>query len=550
MCWYTLCMEIFLIPIICLGLIRIAIDSFQHIRRGEYSLDYIAAAAMVLSLVTGEYIAGAVIAVMFLGGEALERYATRKASSSLSQLAHTIPKTCAVRQGDMFVDTPLQSIHDGSIILVKHQEIIPLDGVVVSPRGALLDTANLTGESDVVEVVADTSIKSGVINKGEAFEMRVTGDFTTSTYHKIVEVVEKARTHPARMVRLSARANAYFTGLSVALATCAYVYTGELGRVLAVLVIATPCPLIIAAPVAFVSGMSRAAKAGIIVRKPSALESIDSATTFFFDKTGTLTLGEPALVSKISDIDLRIAAALEIHSLHPRARTIVAEARRRNVAFPVATDVHEEIGKGISGRVDGAEYKFDGTHLMRGDATIANFAFSDVMKHGSADFITTLAERGATSALITGDTLAHATNLFNDTRMKIYAEQTPADKMRLVREAQQRGEVVAMIGDGVNDAPALATANVGIVFSGSENGAAIEAADIAVLGSGIDRLEYIMKTSRRTMSIARQSVYGGIALSTIGMVFAALGYINPVVGAFIQEAIDVTVILNALRILL
>jgi P-type E1-E2 ATPase len=225
-------MHTLLIPIICLGLIRIAIDSFQHIRRGEYSLDYIAAAAMMLSLVTGEYIAGAVIAVMFLGGEALERYATRKASSSLSQLANTIPKTCAVRQGDTFIDTPLQSIRDGSIILVKHQEIVPLDGVVVSPRGALLDTANLTGESDVVEVIVDTSIKSGVINKGEAFEMRVTGDMSTSTYHKIVEVVEKARTHPARMVRLSARANAYFTGLSVALATFAYVYTGELGRVL------------------------------------------------------------------------------------------------------------------------------------------------------------------------------------------------------------------------------------------------------------------------------------------------------------------------------
>ena len=543
-------LSIILVLIICVGLIQIAIDSYQHIRRREYSLDYIAATAMLLSLFTGEYIAGAVIAVMFIGGEALEKYATRRASASLSKLASTIPKTCAMRQGEIFVDTPLQSIRDGAVILIKHQEIVPLDGVIVSSQGALLDTANLTGESDFVEAVVETSIKSGVINKGEAFEMRVTGDMSTSTYHKIVEVVENARLHPSRMVRLSAKANAYFTGLSVLMAVLAYAYSGEIGRVLAVLVIATPCPLIIAAPVAFVSGMSRAARAGVIVRKPSALESIDRASVFFFDKTGTLTLGEPTLTSSVSDEALRVAAALEIHSLHPRARTIVAEARRRDIAFPIAKDVHEKIGLGISGRVDGVEYKFNGNVLTRGDAVIAEFIFTDVMKKGAQDFITTLIRRGATPAMITGDTREHAESLFGDARMNIYASRSPEDKMSLVREAQQRGEIVAMIGDGVNDAPALAIADVGVVFSGSENGASIEAADIAVLGSGINKLEFIMKTSRRTVRIARQSVYGGILLSTIGMLFAVLGYVEPVYGALIQEAIDVSVILNALRILL
>src|SRR3990167_5964081 len=346
--------EIFLILITVLGLGRIVLDSYHRIRAGRYSLDYIAFAAMALSLYAGAYLAGAVIAVMFIGGKALERFASARAEKGLKRLSDTIPKTCLVEREGTLTETPIQDVAEHATILVKRNEMIPLDGVILSPEEGVFNLANLTGEVGPVELKKGTFVKSGAINIGETLRLRVVGTFSSSAYQRIVGLVEYAKAHPAGTVHLSEQANFYFTLLTIAIATTAYLLSNDITILLAVLVIATPCPLIIAAPVAFISGMSRAAREGIILRKPAALEDVARADAIFFDKTGTLTLGEPVLAGgDIPDDILAIPAGLELHSLHPLARTIVGEAKKRKLPFTIAEDVREEIGKGISGMIGG-----------------------------------------------------------------------------------------------------------------------------------------------------------------------------------------------------
>jgi heavy metal-(Cd/Co/Hg/Pb/Zn)-translocating P-type ATPase len=542
--------EIILILIIGVGLVKIIIDSGQNILKGRYSLDYIAFVTMVLSLVLGQYIAGAIIALMFIGGEALESFASSRAYRALKKLSDTIPKKCFVEQTSGLAEVPIQDVLAKQIILVKRNEIVPLDGIILSPHKAIFNLANLTGEVGPVTLNKGTFIKSGSINTGEIVRLQVVGDFSSSAYQKIVGLVEDAKSHPAKTVRMSERANFYFTLATLVIAGLTYAITGDLIRLLAVLVIATPCPLIIAAPAAFVSGMSRVARSGIILRRPAALEGINNASVIFFDKTGTLTLGEPVLSSTdISDEILGIAAGLEIHSLHPLARTIVSEARRRKIRFPIARDVQEELGKGISGTIGGERYLFSGVSLVKNGTEIARFRFDDVLKNGAVQLISRLKAQGIRTAIITGDKKQNAEKVFGDTEIDIYASQSPTGKFRLIKAAKKKGETVVMIGDGLNDAPALATADVGIVFSGTENGATIDAADVAILGSGLEKVDELFKVSRHTMRVARQSIYGGIGFSVIGMMFAAFGYITPIHGALLQETIDIIVILNALRAL-
>ena len=562
--------SIILLLIIIVGIVKIVTDSYQKISSGQYSLDYIAFFAMVLSLSSGEYLAGAIVSVMFIGGESLEAFASGRAYRALKKLSETIPKNCLVQQGDKFVEQPIQEVIDGKIILIKRNEIIPLDGTILTPDEAVLNLANITGEVDPVNFKKGTFIRSGSVNSGDTLTLSVVGSFATSSYQRIVGLVEDAKLNPARTVRLSEQANFYFTFVTLVIAGLTYYFTGDLVRLLAVLVIATPCPLIIAAPVAFVGGMSMAAYRGIILRKPSALEGLDKADAIFFDKTGTLTFGQPVLLNAATDISdeaLAIAAGLEIHSLHPYAKTIVEEARKRGLNFPIADNIHEEIGKGISGTINGKEYHFYGKELLQAgtkstqnsldsaigaagaDTVLARFQFGDVIKEGAGDLLNRLKGKGAHVAVITGDKKAKAEETLKDLHVDIYADQTPEGKYTLVEDEKKKGHTVVMVGDGLNDAPALARADVGIVFSGTENGASIEAADVAILGGGLDKLDALFNISHRTIRIAKQSIYGGIALSVVGMTFASLGFIQPVYGALIQEGIDVVVILNALRTL-
>lgn len=549
-----------------IGIGDVVVISIRHLFERQFSLDYIAFLALALAGATGEYVAGAVIALMYTGGEALEFAASRRATASLSALLSRIPKTAIVKDaGGTLVSVPLTHVQEGSTIIVRTGELVPLDGTLLS-NTALLDLSNLTGEPLPEALRHGTIVKSGSVNQGEALELRVSGTLSTSTYAKIIDLVQDAERQQAPFVRFSSRANIPFTLITLFIAGVVYALTHDLARVLAVLVVATPCPLIIAAPVAFIGGLSRAAGRNIIVKTPTALEALSDVRTIYFDKTGTLTLGEPTLIhiecigDTLTEVKaLSLAAALEFHSIHPLARAITKAASARGLTPEPALEVTEVVGAGIQGRVREAHvtlsqapdrYRREGSIallLTRDNAPAAVFHFSDKLKDHAKRLLQNLAQRGYTVAILTGDKTEHAQALFNGEAIMIYGDCTPEEKSRIVETAKRRGHGVAMVGDGLNDAPALARADVGIVFSGTENSASIEAADVAILGHDLNHIEELLTLSKRSVAIARESVVAGIGLSTVAMLYAATGALAPVAGALLQEAIDIAVILNALR---
>lgn len=555
----------FWIAAIFIGLGKIIWDSIGKIREKNYSLDYLALLAMAVSLFAEQYLAGAVVALMITGGEALDEYASLRAEGALRGLAERIPKSCMVRLANgAFLEKPIQEIKNGEIIIVRPNELVPLDGDLLSAE-ALLNEANLTGEALPISFWRGTYIKSGSVNVGEMIEISVAGEFQNSTYMRIVHLVDEAKKHQARIVKLAERVNFPFTAAALALALGAYALSGEISRALAVLVIATPCPLIIAAPVAFIGGLSRAARRNIIVKRPITLEILSRAQIIFFDKTGTLTLGEPLLVkieankkTKKGELDLLgIAAAIEFHSIHPLSRAILSARKERNAPMLISSNVVETIGRGIAGDVNGKRFtiaKADGAaesrivlSLLEDGNEIGRFYFDDEVKENVHELFRSLAERGVAVEILTGDRKANADRLFGGYGINIRAECTPEEKYKAIDDAKTGGKTVVMVGDGLNDAPALAHADVGIVFSGTENSASIEAADAVVLGHDTGLILELLGTSARSMKIARQSIWGGVLLSSVGMIFAALGFIPPVWGAITQEVIDVVVILNSLR---
>ena len=545
-----------------LGIIKISWESFKKIREGNFSLDYIALLAMVVSILTGEYLAGAVVALMITGGEALDEYASGRAESALRALLERIPKTCTVLLlGGTTVEVPIQEVKSGDRIVVRQSELVPLDGTLLS-SSALLNEANLTGEALPVSFNRGAFLKSGAVNVGPSIELDVVGSFETSTYMKIVHLVDEARHHQPRVVRLAEKFNFPFTAFTLILAGTAYALSGDVVRALAVLVIATPCPLLIAAPVAFIGGLSRAARKNIIVKRPVTLEEIAEAKAIFFDKTGTLTLGEPRLI-KVEQLGtmakndaLAVAAAIEFHSIHPLARAVWKAAADAKVETQGALDVQETIGKGIEGTVGGTRYRISKSTtpgdagivlgLFEGGREITRFHFEDVMKENVGAMFESLRARHLQIEMLTGDRRENAERLFGSFNIPIRAGLSPESKFTIIDEAKKRGSVI-MVGDGLNDAPALAIADVGIVFSGTENSASIEAADAVILSGDVALVTFLLDTAERSMRIARQSIWAGIGLSVIGMLLASFGYIPPVVGALLQEIIDIAVILNSLR---
>ncbi len=551
------------IAAIALGLLKLLIESIEKVREGRWSLDYIAMLAMATALLSSEYyLAGAIVALMITLSGALEEFGSDRAEASLRALLDRLPKNVLVKHAGGFKEMPIQDVTEGSIIFVKTNELIPLDGFLRSQH-ATINEANLTGESLPVELKISDFIKSGSVNTGGSFELETSGTFETSSYQKIIKLVEETKKHPARIVRLAQKFNWPFTVIALVTAGATYLITRDLARTLAVLAIATPCPLLIAAPIAFLGGMSKAAKKTIIIKKPSVLEVLSRATTLFFDKTGTLTLGTPTLTEiKLynKNIDeahvLVIAAAIELHSLHPLARAITAERSRRSLPELVAKQVTEKIGEGITGSVDGVQYQLlksvettEGgiaLDMMKGGTRLARFLFSDELKQNAAQFLATITKKYKV-AIITGDSEENAMRLFGNSGAKIYARATPERKFEIVKAARAAGEVVVMVGDGLNDAPALALADAGIVFSGTENSASIEAASTAILSHDVLLVGETLALSHRATQIALQSIVIGIGLSVIGMALASLGLITPVAAATIQEIIDVGVTLNALR---
>lgn len=545
------------------GVAQLLLESYERIRRRKWNLDYLAFITLATALALGALFAGAVIALMVAVSAALEKYGTAHAQKTLRELFDNIPKTALLMTADGTEEVSLHAVRKGDALLIRPNEMLAFDGYLLSER-ALLSEANLTGEMIPVPYAETAALKSGAVNVGETLKLRVLNDFEHSSYRKILSLVEEGKLHPSPIVRLAERYNLVFTVFSLLLAFGAYLFSGDWGRFLAVLVIATPCPLLIAAPISFIGGLNKAARKNIIIKSPFVLELLAKTKMFFFDKTGTLTLGEPHL-KKVELLEasfsrekaLAVASALEWHSFHPIAKAIVREYARYDGEMLAAHDVEEKIGEGIFGTVLGRRYgvvQADqnmghgiAVDVVDGDRPVARLFFDDELKSDVARVFGYLRERGYALGILTGDKKANAERLFGHFRLPIYAECRPERKTELVERYQREGKLVGMVGDGMNDAPALALADVGIVFSGTENSASIEAADVAIFGRDAWLIRDAIHIGRRSYHVALQSILLGIGLSVIGMSFAFFGLIPPVYGALLQETIDAIVIINALR---
>jgi heavy metal translocating P-type ATPase len=565
------------------GLLPIGWEVIRGIARREPGVDLIAVLAMGGALALGEYLAGAVIAIMLATGRTLEDFADARAHRELSALLERAPRTAHRTEGEDLVSIPIEEVRPGDLLLVKQGEVVPVDGLLEAASCAL-DEAALTGESKPVERTRGEQIRSGAVNAGAAIALRAVATAAESTYAGIVRLVEAAEREKAPFVRLADRYALVFIPVTLAIAGLAWAITGEAVRALAVLVVATPCPLLLAAPIAIVAGISRAAKRGIIVKGGGALETLARGSVLLLDKTGTLTRGAPDLADAEifgdpePDEVLRLAASLDQVSPHVLAGAIVGAARRRGLALSFPDDVHEESGSGILGTVDGrkvalgrASWVSQGQPLpprardlrrrtaMEGsscvfvaiDGAVAGaLVLDDPIRPDSPRVIRSLRRAGIRRVvMVTGDhpDVAESVGIALGVD-RILSERDPTDKVDAVRAEGESG-VTIMVGDGVNDAPALAVADVGVAMGARGATASSEAADVVLVVDRLDRVAEALRIARRSRGIALQSVLVGMGISFVAMLFGAVGLLPPVGGALVQEAIDVAVILNALRAL-
>jgi len=556
---------------------------FTSLAKGAVGLDLIAAFSMAGSLYLGEYLAGNVIAVMFAGGQVLEAYAQSRARQEMNALLARTPRRATRYEGESLVSVPVEQIKIGDHLLIRPGDVLPVDGSVIK-GSVLLDESVMTGEAAPVAHALGEVVVSGVTNVGGAFDMAASTDAEGSTFAAIIRLVTSAEQQKAPMARLADQYAVGFFVFTLALAVATWLASGDAVRALAVFVVATPCPLILAVPVAIVAGMSRCARLGVMIKNGGALEALASARSVLFDKTGTITLGEP-VVKEIHCAPnwrdpelLAIAGALSQGSTHAVSKAIVRYADKAGIGLHVPKDVEEAPGEGIFGFVDGrtvhiGTFGFVARNVSHGDwfATseaivaqhsglltaigvdgkmVGTLVFYDEVRPETAGVLEALREGGIKRiGLLTGDRLMVATAIADGLSFDhIEAGATPAGKVQIVLREKQQG-VVAMVGDGVNDAPALAAADVGIALGAKGAGASAEAADVIVLVDGLQPLPMAFAIARRSFTIARQSVRVGIGLSSMGMILAAFGFLLPIEGAVAQEIIDVAVILNALRAL-
>jgi heavy metal translocating P-type ATPase len=550
---------------------------------GRTGVDLLAAFSMAGALLLGEHLAGIIVALMYAGGTALEAFAERRAGAELTALLGRAPREAHRERDGALEVVPVEQVAVGDRLLVRTGEAVPVDGAVLDGP-AILDEAALTGEPLPVEHAAGERVRSGALNAGAPFSLRAIATAEASTYAGIVRLVADAREQKAPFVRMADRYSLLFLPATLLVATAAWLLTGDPARALAVLVVATPCPLILAAPVAMVAGISAAARRGVLVKGGGALETLARAEILVLDKTGTLTTGTPRVTSvetkagMAEDELLRLAASLDQASTHPLAEALLAAARARGLPLTLPEAVRETPGAGIEGRVEGREIRLgrigfvlggsgrdpwigalarraarDGatTVLVAVDgAPVGAILLADEIRAETPRALRTLHQAGIhRTVLLSGDRLDAAETVAAALGIDaVLAERTPEDKVDAVRAERQTG-VTAMVGDGINDAPALAAADIGIAMGARGAAAASEAADAVLLVDQLDRLAEAMGLARRTRRVALESVLAGMALSGLGMVAAAFGFLPPVAGALVQEAIDVAVILNALRAL-
>ncbi|MEV5052854.1 heavy metal translocating P-type ATPase [Arthrobacter sp. LAR12-1-1.1] len=564
----------------------LAVGMARRLAGGQWGIDILAVTAIVSTVLVGEYIASMIIVLMLAGGTALEDYAAGRARGELTALLERVPQTAhRERNGSAAAGTPTDGQNEdvaatdveiGDILLVRPGEVVPLDGVLLSDSGSF-DESSLTGESLPVERSAGDGLMSGSLNGEVAVRMRVTARVEDSQYSRIVALVKEAADSKAPMVRLADRYAVPFTALAYVLGAVGWIVSGSPERFAEVLVVATPCPLLIAAPVAFLGGMSRAARSGIIVKYAGVLEQLSRIKTAAFDKTGTLTYGRPALVgirtagSRTADEVLQLAASAEQYSSHVLAASVMDAARNRGMAFSSATEATEVATHGVRARFNGrdvvvgkpafvAEWASGVTeakltsgelaiYVGAGGEFVGSLVMSDPIRNEARRTLGELKALGVgRTVMLTGDALATARHIAEEAGLSdIRAECLPPDKVEAVKSLPDRP--VMMVGDGVNDAPVLAVADVGIAMGARGSTAAGESADVVIILDDLSKVASAVRIGRRTVQVALQSIWIGIGLSVVLMLAAAAGYVPAIAGALTQELVDLATILNALRAL-
>ncbi|MEG3616401.1 heavy metal translocating P-type ATPase [Isoptericola haloaureus] len=556
---------------------RIAVRMVRDLIAGHWGVDLLALTAIVATVVVGEYVASLVVVLMLTGGQALEDFAGHRARQELRALLERAPtRAHRLDPGGGVVDVDVADVRPGDLLLVRPAEVVPVDAELVGPETDF-DESSLTGESLPVTRGVGDPVLSGVLNTEQAVTLRATAAAADSQYARIVAMVREAAESRAPVVRLADRYAVPFTLFAFLVAGAAFAYHRDPTVVAEVLVVATPCPLLIAAPVAFLGGMSRAARHGLIVKEAGTLERLAAVRTAAFDKTGTITVGRPALLAVRarppwgSDELLRLAASAEQYSSHVLATTIQEAAVERGLALDSAQTAREEATHGVAARVgghdvvvgklrrvarsapDAVEEPLEQGELAVYVAVDGRFAgtlvMSDPARPDARETMEELARLGITGTLmLSGDSTATAEHVADAVGIaRVHAECLPADKVRLVQELPDRP--VLMVGDGVNDAPVLAAADVGVAMGARGSTAASESADVVILTEDLRRTVTAVRVGRRTMTVALQSIWLGIALSVVLMGVAATGVIPAVVGALSQEVVDLLAILNALRAL-
>lgn len=544
-----------------------------RISRLELTADLLAGISIVAAILLGEYLAGAIVVLMLSSGQTLEAMAIRRASFAVDALAKRLPLVAHLKNG---TDVPIAEVRVGDEVVIHPHEICPVDGAIVEGRGNM-NEAYLTGEPFVVPKATGSRVLSGAVNGEGLLTVRAEQLATDSRYSRIMDVMRDAEEKRPNIRRLGDRIGAVYTIAILAFAIVAGALTGSPERFLSILVVATPCPLIIGIPIAVIGSVSLAARRSIIIKDPAILEKLDSCTVAIFDKTGTLTYGEPKLIDIATaegypaDEVLLAVASLEKYSRHPLAKVILRAADEKGMDLRVPSNVSEHPGTGLNGTVDGREITVTGRKLLSrarpgilaqipeggeglecivliDDVYAAKFRFRDAPREDGKSFITHLRPKHGIKRvlLVSGDRLSEVEYLAKNVGItEIHASQTPEAKLELVRRETKNADTIFM-GDGINDAPALAAATVGIAF-GQASDVTGEAASAVVLDNSLSRVDELFHIGRHMRKIALQSAVGGILLSLIGLGFASAGLLPPVAGAITQEFIDILAILNAIR---
>ena len=565
-----------LLAALALGGVPLLIGLTRDVLQLRFGSDLLAGFSIVTAILLEEYLAGVLVVLMLSGGQALESYAVRSASSALAALARRMPSTVHRRRDGQLEEVPLDQANVGDLLVVFPHETCPVDGVVVEGRSEM-NEAYLTGEPYMLSKIVGSAVLSGAVNGEGALTIHAEKRAVDSRYAKIMQVMRESEQQRPQLRRLGDQLGAFYTPIALVIAIAAWAISGEAVRFLAVLVVATPCPLLIAIPVAIIGSVSLAARRGIVIKDPAILEKLDTCRTAIFDKTGTLTYGEPQVTEILlapnvtKESLLHAVASLERYSRHPLSSAILHAADAANVRLTDPTEVSERPGEGLRGLVDGHSVQVTSRKKLIAQSPAvaesipptagglecvimidANYAgalrFRDEPRSEGRSFIEHLKPKHAFDRvmIISGDREEEVRYLADKVGIReVYASQSPEQKLALVRMETARAPTIFM-GDGINDAPALTAATVGIAF-GQASDVTAEAAGAVIMDNELSRVDELFHISSRMRAIALQSAVGGMAVSLLAMFIAAAGYLPPVAGALLQELIDVVAVLNALR---